>query len=132
VRAAAAAAGILGAALADLPFGVDRGLPGSLGELADRGLLAAAQRPPDGPGDLVPVPAGEPVELLDQPVAGAGPVAGDHDLAAQRGREGPDRLAQEPQVIGGGVRPGGAGPEHPGQRLAGVIAGSQQRMMPFS
>ena len=35
-------------------------------------------------------------------------------------------------MIGRGVRPGRAGPQHPGQRLARVIAGRQQRMMPVA
>jgi hypothetical protein len=67
-----------GAALADLALAVDRGFPGGFRDLAERGLLAGALRPADGPGDLVPVPGGEPVELFDQLVAGAGPVAGHH------------------------------------------------------
>jgi hypothetical protein len=51
------------------------------------------------------VPGCEPVQLLDQIVAGTGPVAGDHDPAPQRGRERGDRLAEQPQVIGGGLDP---------------------------
>ena len=35
-------------------------------------------------------------------------------------------------MIGRGVRPGGAGAERPGRRLARVIAGRQQRMMPVA
>ena len=118
VRAARVAAGILGAALADLAPAVDRGFPGGLGDLADRGLLASAERPADGAGDLVAVPGGEPVQLLHQLVAGTGPVAGDHQPPPQRRRERLDRLAQELQVIGGGVGAGRAGAQHPGQRLA--------------
>jgi hypothetical protein len=75
------------------------------------------------------VPGREPVELFDQVVAGAGPVAGDHDPAPQRGRQGLDRLAEQPQVIGGRVAAGRSGAEHPGQRLARVVAGREQRMM---
>src|SRR5208282_4779061 len=45
VRAAEVPAGLLGAALADLARAVDRGFPGGLGDLAERGLLAGAQRP---------------------------------------------------------------------------------------
>ena len=73
MRAAPVRAGIIGAALADLALPVDRGLPGRLGDLADRGLLPGGEFPADGVGDLVAVPGGEPVQLLDQGVAGAGP-----------------------------------------------------------
>jgi hypothetical protein len=48
---------------------------------------------------------------------------------AQRRRQRRDRLAEEAQVIGGGVRPGRAGAEHPGQRLGHVIAGRDDRVM---
>ena len=36
------------------------------------------------------------------------------------------------RVIGGGVRAGAARAQHPGQRLRGVVAVSQQRVMAFS
>jgi hypothetical protein len=62
-------------------------------------------------------------------VAGAGAVAGDHQpppvLRWDRG----DRLVQDLQVIGGGVRAGAARAQHPGQRLSGVVAVSQQGVM---
>jgi hypothetical protein len=99
-------AGLLGAPLADLAFPVDGGFPGGLGDLADRGLLAGTQRPADGPGDLVPVPGREPVQLLHQVMAGAGSVAGDHDLAPESGRQRGDGLAEQPQVISGRVAAG--------------------------
>ena len=129
MRAARVPAGIIGAALADLALPVDGGLPAGLGDLADRGLLPRAELPADGPGDLVAVPGGEPVQLLDQGVAGAGPVAGDHQLPAQRRRQRGDRLVQEAQVIGGGVAARRAGAQHPGQRLRRVIAGGDDRVM---
>jgi hypothetical protein len=44
-------------------------------------------------------------------------------------RQGCDRVIEYPQVICGGVRSGAAWPEHPGQRLGGVVAVSQQRVM---
>jgi hypothetical protein len=47
VGAAGALAGLVGAALADLPFAVDGGFPGGLEDPAERGLLAGAQRPAD-------------------------------------------------------------------------------------
>ena len=74
VRAARVRAGAVGAALADLAPAVDRGLPGVPGDLADRRLLPRGEFPADGVGELVAVPGGEPVQLLDQGVAGAGPV----------------------------------------------------------
>ena len=129
VGAALVRAGPVSAALADLALAVDGDLPGGLGDRADRGLLPRAQFPADGVGDLVAVPGGEPVQLLDQGVAGAGPVAGDHQPAAQCRRERRDRLAQQAQVIGGGVAPGRAGAQHPGQRLGHVIAGRDDRVM---
>ena len=76
------AAGVIGAALADLALRVDRGLPGGLGDLADRGLLPGVQFPADGVGDLVAVPGREPVQLGDQGMTGAGAGARDHQLAA--------------------------------------------------
>jgi hypothetical protein len=105
---------------------------GARGPAPCRRLLAGAQCPADGPGDLVAVPGGEPVQFLHQLVAGAGPVAGHHQPAPQRRRQRGDRLAEQSQVIGSRVRPGRARPEHPGQRLARVIAGRQQRMMPVA
>jgi len=128
VRAAPVRAGAVGAALADLAPAVDRGQPGVLGDRADRGPLSRREFPADGVGDLVAVPGGEPVQLLDQGVAGAGPVAGDHQLAPQRRRERRDRVAEEAQVIGGGVRPGRPGTQHPGRRLGRVIAGRDDRV----
>jgi hypothetical protein len=121
-------AGIIGAALADLALAVDRGLPGRLGDRADRGLLPGGELPADGVGDLVAVPGGEPVQLLDQGVAGAGPVAGDHQLAPQGRRQRRDRVVQQAQVISGGVAAGRARAQHPGQRLGHVIAGRDDRV----
>src|ERR1700722_9257203 len=120
VGAVPARAGTVSAALPDLALAVDGDLPGDLGDLADRGLLPRAQFPADRVGDLVAVPGGKPVQLLDQGVAGAGPVAGDHQLPAQRGRERGDRVAQQAQVIGGGVAAGRARPPRPGDGLPRV------------
>ena len=132
VGASRVLAGAVGPALADPAFPVDRGLPGGLRDLADRVPLTGAERPADRVCDLVTVPGGQPVKLFDQLVAGPGSVAGDHDPAAQPGRERGDRLAEQPQVISGRVAAGRAGTEHPGQRLARVIAGREQWMMPVA
>jgi hypothetical protein len=78
VAAAAVGAGVLGAALADLALRVYGNLPGLAGDLAERGALAFAQFPPDRVNKLVAGPGGEGVQALDQPVAGPGSVAGDH------------------------------------------------------
>jgi hypothetical protein len=51
-----------------------------------------------------------------------------HAPPGPRGNRG-DRRGQYLQVIGDGARSGAAGAEHPGQRLSGVIAVSQQWMM---
>jgi hypothetical protein len=109
VGATGVPAGIVSAPLADLAFPVDGGLPGGRGDLPERRLLPGAERPADRPGDLVAVPGRQPVQLFDQLVAGAGPVAGDHDPAAQRRRQGLDGLAQQAQVISGPVAAGRAG-----------------------
>ena len=107
-------------------------LPSMAASQGDRGLLAGAQRPADGPAELVPVPRCEPVQLLDQLVARADPVAGHHQPASQRRRQGLERLAEQPQVIGGRVAAGRVRPKHPGQWLARVIAGREQWMMPVA
>jgi hypothetical protein len=52
------------------PFASMAASQAAWGDLADRGLLAGAQRPADGPDELVSVPGGEPVELFDQLMAG--------------------------------------------------------------
>jgi hypothetical protein len=132
VRAARVLAGLAGAALADLAFPIYGGLPDGLGDLADRGLLASAQSPADRLCDLEAVPVDQAVELFDQRVAGVGAVAGDRDPVPQRGRQLRDRLAEQLQVIRGRVRPSGADAKHPGQWLARVIAGREQRMMPVA
>ena len=122
-------AGRLGAALADLPAGVDRGFPCGAGDHPERGLLPLGERPADGVGELVPVAGGELVQPLDQVVAGPGAVAGDHQLPAELRGQRRDRLVQERQVIGGGVRPGRSRPHHPRQRLAQIIAFGQDGMV---
>ena len=103
VRAPLVPAGIIGAALADLAAAVDRDLPGRLGDQPIAAFSRLAQLPADGVGELVAAAGGELIQLGDQGVAGAGAVAGDHQLPPQRRRQRGDRLVQQAQVIGGGV-----------------------------
>jgi hypothetical protein len=132
VRAARIRAGLLRTALADFPARVNGGLPGGLRNQHECCLLPLAERPPDRVDELVPVAGTELVQLLDQIMAGAGPIAGDHQPAPTGRRDRRDRILQYLQVIRGSVRPGRAWPQHPRQRLARVITGGQQRMMPES
>jgi len=106
VRAPLVRAGLAGTALADLAAGV--------------------QRPADGVDQLVAAARGELVQLLDQVVAGTGPVAGDHQLPPELRRQRRDRLVKDLQVVRGGVAAGRAGPHHPGQRLARIVTSGQQ------
>jgi hypothetical protein len=130
VRAARICARVPGAALADLAGRVDGDLPGLVRDQAQRGPLPLAQHPADRVGQLVSAAARQRVQPGDQAVAGPGPVGGDHQPAAEGGRQRRDRRVQQDQVIRGRVAPGRAAAQHPGQRLpAGVIAGRQQRMM---
>jgi len=126
VRAPLVRAGLAGTALADLAAGVDRGFPGGLRDQRERGFLPLAQRPADGVDQLVAAARGELVQLLDQVVAGTGPVAGDHQLPPDLRRQRRDRLVKDLQVVRGGVAAGRAGPHHPGQRLARIVTSGQQ------
>ena len=129
MRAPGIAAGIVRAALADFPVRVHGGFPGVLWDLGQCGLLPPAQLPAHGVDHLVTGAGRQLVQLPDQGVAGAGPVAGDHQLPAERRRQRGDRLAQDLQVISGGIRPGRAGAQHPRQRLPHVVAFGDQRVM---
>ena len=55
-------------------------------------------------------------QVLDQGVAGPGAVAGDHQLPPELRRERGDRRVGDGQVVRGGIRPGRAAAQHPGQR----------------
>jgi hypothetical protein len=78
VPAATVAAGLIGAALADLAADIDRDLPGAGRDHRDRVPLPPAELPADGVDDLVAGPGGELVQAGNQGVAGPGAVAGDH------------------------------------------------------
>src|SRR5271165_3640648 len=130
VRAGQVRAGVIGAALADLPAAVDRGLPGLLRDQPQRRLLPLAQRPPDRVRQLVPAAGGQRVQALDQGVTGPGAVAGDHQLPPEPRRDRGDRRVQQLQVIRGGVAARRAAAQHPGQRLpAGVICSTALRIL---
>jgi hypothetical protein len=115
--AAPVRAGTLGAALAHLATLADRDLPGLPRDQHDRGGFVCAQVPADGVGQLVPGPGGQLIQAGDQPVAGPGPIGGDHQPPPERGRQRRDRVPEHLQVIGGRVRSGAAAARHRGQRL---------------
>src|SRR5450755_2464079 len=76
VRAGSVAAGVIGAALADLAAAVDRDLPGLLRDQPQRCFLPLAQRPADRVGQLIAAAPGQLIQALDQGVAGPGAVEG--------------------------------------------------------
>jgi len=130
VRARLAAAGVIGAPLADLAAAVDGDLPGLLRNQPQRRLLPLTQRPPDRVDQLVPGPGRELVQVLDQAVAGPGPIDRDHQPPPERRRQRRDRRGRQRDMVSGGVAARRAAAQHPGQRLpAGVITHRQQRMM---
>ena len=130
MRAGPVRAGGSGPALAYLPALIDRDLPGLRRDQPDRGPLPGAELPADGVGQLVPGPGRQLIKAGDQPVAGPGPVRGHHQPPPELRRQRRDRVTENLQVISGRVRPGAAPAHHPGQRLTGVIAVPQQRVMP--
>ena len=106
VRAGGVAAGAFGAALADLAAGADGDLPGLIRHQPQRGLLPLAQRPPDRVDQLAAGPGSQLVQVGDQVMAGARPVAGDHQPAAEGRRQRGDRRVHHGDVAGGGVAAG--------------------------
>ena len=97
VGAAGVGAGVLGAALADLAAGIDGDLPGLLaGPAVIAARLPLAQLPADGVDELVAGPGGQLVQAGDQPVAGPGAVAGDHQPPPVRRRQRGDRRRPGP------------------------------------
>jgi hypothetical protein len=104
VRALAVAAGVIGAALADLAAGADGGLPRLGRDQPQRCLLPLAQRPAGGVGQLIAAAGGELVQVPDQVVAGPGPIGRDHQLPPEGRRERGDRRVCDGQVVSGGVR----------------------------
>ena len=128
VAAAAVSARVAGAALADLAAVTDRALPGLHGHQPERGALTFTQLPAHGVDELVAGPGGEGIQPLDQPVAGAGTVAGHHQPPPVGRRQRGDRRRQNLQVIGHGIGPGAA----LAQRLGRVVAVGQQRVVPES
>ena len=129
VGAAGIGAGVIGTALADLAAVTGRGLPGLARDQPDRGALPFAQVPAHRVDELVPSPGGQRIQAGDQPVAGPGAVAGHHQPPPEGRWQRADRRLQDFQVISHRVAPGAAAAQHPGQRLAGVVAVGQQRMV---
>ncbi len=66
--------------------------------------------------------------MVQPGLGGAGTVAADQDRRAVPMLVGDlgERLVGDLDVVGGGVRPGVPGPEHPGQRFVGVVQPGQQ------
>ena len=130
VTAFGVAAGIIGAALADLAAVIDRDLPRLLGDQPDRGLLPLIQFPPARVHQRVPAAGRQLVQVLQQLVAEPGAVHGHHQVPPPRRRQRRDRRVHQADVIGGRVAARRALAQHPRQRLpAGVIAERQQRIM---
>ena len=73
MRAGSVAAGVIGAALADLAAAVDRDLPGLLRDQPQRRFLPLAQRPADRVGQLIAAAGCQFIQALDQGVAGPAP-----------------------------------------------------------
>jgi hypothetical protein len=122
VRAAGVTADVDGSPLADLAALIDDDLPGSRGHQRDRAAFPFAQLPADRVRELVAAPGRQLVQPGDQAVAGPGAVAGDHQRAPEWRRQRRDRRVQYRQLISDGVAAGRFLAQHPGQRLAGVVA----------
>jgi hypothetical protein len=72
------------------------------------------------------VEGGDPVQ---QVVGGAGTVGGDQQVASVGGWDLGDRAAEEGDVVGGVVGPGGAGAQLVGEAFAGVVADDGHRVV---
>jgi hypothetical protein len=73
VRALAVAAGVIDAALADLPVPVDGDLPACSGTRLIAVFSRSPSAHPTGVDQLVPGPGGELIRVLDQVMAGSAP-----------------------------------------------------------
>ena len=79
------------------------GLPRAGGHLPDRVLVGGGDHPAAGE-QHDPARGGHRQQVLDEIVAGAGPVDADQDLAPEPGRDLPDRRGQHLLVVGERVR----------------------------
>jgi hypothetical protein len=111
-------------AVAGIAVGVEGGHPvagpvfGGQDRLADR----FGDRDPDRePG--VQAAVAQPADVGEEPLGAAGGVRPDQDRGAVPVGVGDlgQGLVQDGDVIGGGVRPGPAFAQHPGQRFSGVV-----------
>jgi hypothetical protein len=102
---------------------VDRANPVLIGDLQDRGA--------DGLGQVIADRVADPsvAAPVQQLVAGSRGVDAQQDLDVLDvlGRDLLQRGLGDRDLVDGGVGAGVAGPQHPGQRLAGLIAIGQQR-----
>ncbi len=78
MHAATVCARLISAALAGLAAVLEGDLPGLSWYLGDRGALAFAQLPAHRVDQLMAGPPRQRIQALDEPVAGAGPIAGHH------------------------------------------------------
>jgi hypothetical protein len=108
--------------------GVDGWLPGSLVDGQDRGAdpLVGGQADREADAALA--------QVVDEGGGRPGAVSTDQDrLVAGGAGQLREREVKDLDVVGGGIGPGVAGPQHPGQCLPGAIAAVQvagQRMNP--
>ena len=105
-------------AVADLPVAVISRRPRPRRDLHDRLLRFLGESEPDRVGQP-PARFGQPGQELVRASAG---VSADQYLPPHLARQLRQRQPGRLDVIGGGVGPGVAGPEHDGQRLAGPVA----------
>ncbi len=129
MNAAELGAAVPGPALPRPPGRVDRDLPGVAGHLGDRNALPLAQLPAHRVGQLPAGPGRQLVQAGDQAVTGPGPIDGDHQPPPIFRRYRGDRGVQHLDVVAAGVRPGAARAHHPAQRLAGIVAIGQKRVV---
>ena len=95
------------------------GLPRAGGDVPDGVLVGGGDHPAAGE-QQDPARGGQGQQVLDEVMAGPGPVDADQDLGPEPGRDLPDGRGQHLLVVGEGVRARVAGPQQHGQALAGI------------
>jgi hypothetical protein len=111
--------------------GVDRDRPRGLGQHSDGVLQLVGQGEPDRELDLQAAPLAQRPDMRQPCLGGAGAVGADQDRCAIPIRVGDLRqcLLGHADVVGGGIGVRVPGPQHPGQRLPGVVQPGEQRVI---